>query len=152
MSPFPKTLLPAARSAYRSVLRASRITFANDTPRRIQMDMAVRQTFSSPTLTSPYSPPSPEEASKELTEADYAKKLQDWVEVAQFLRRNVVQGEMDETGSYRKSLLKSSPASSLTTGLRVTPDTDLGDNTTVKNPAPMPTTPFPNRRRKCGEA
>lgn len=44
--------------------------------------------------------------------------------------------------------------SKLTPELRVTKDTDLGDNETIKAPKPMPITPFPNRnrrRRKCGE-
>ena len=35
----------------------------------------------------------------------------------------------------------------------MTPDTELGDNASVRDPPKLPTTPFPNRnRRKCGEA
>jgi hypothetical protein len=42
-------------------------------------------------------------------------------------------------------------------GLRVTPDTELGDNLTIKEPPKMPNTPFPNRGKRraaqtCGSA
>lgn len=33
-------------------------------------------------------------------------------------------------------------------GLRVTEDTELGDNETTKLPPKLPTTPFPNRNRR----
>lgn len=36
----------------------------------------------------------------------------------------------------------------LTPELRVTKDTDLGDNETIKAPQPMPITPFPNRGKR----
>lgn len=34
------------------------------------------------------------------------------------------------------------------TELRITPDTELGDNTTIRTPPKLPTTPFPNRERR----
>lgn len=36
------------------------------------------------------------------------------------------------------------------TELRVTKDTELGDNEDIRTPKPQPITPFPNRK-KCGE-
>lgn len=33
-------------------------------------------------------------------------------------------------------------------GLRVTEDTELGDNLTIKEPPILPTTPFPNRNKR----
>ncbi|KAK1925375.1 hypothetical protein DB88DRAFT_483737 [Papiliotrema laurentii] len=145
MASFPAHLVPAARSAYRAVLRASRITFQGDQARRVALNSTVRQTFSSPTLTPPPSPSAPaakqaqgSEAAEQVSPEEVEKRIGEWKEVAAFLRKNVVQGQLDETGAYR---------------LRVTPDTELGDNASVRDPPKLPTTPFPNRnRRKCGEA
>lgn len=46
----------------------------------------------------------------------------------------------------------------LTSELRLTEDTEIGSNDSVKTPEPMPVTPFPNRNKsrrrtaaKCGE-
>ncbi|RSH88152.1 uncharacterized protein EHS24_000679 [Apiotrichum porosum] len=145
----PSTLLPAARSAYRNVLRSARATFHNDPPRHAAMVVAVRETFASPTLTRPGAelpPPTLNEATGEPIVVDLSspeelqKRINEWNEVATFLRRNVVQGRQDDQGVYK---------------LRVTKDTDLGDNDTIKEPAVMPVTPFPNRgkrrAKKCGE-
>jgi len=44
--------------------------------------------------------------------------------------------------------LTSSQYRGLMTGLRVTEDTELGDNETIKVPPKLPTTPFPNRNRR----
>ncbi|BEI86297.1 hypothetical protein CcaverHIS002_0605840 [Cutaneotrichosporon cavernicola] len=121
---FPAALRPAARSAYRDVLRAARDTFHADPARHAQFPPA--QPLEGP----PVDFAAPEEIQKRVSE---------WKEVASFLRKNVVQGRQDETGTFK---------------LRVTKDTDLGDNETIKAPKPMPVTPFPNRgkrRRKCGE-
>ncbi|GMK57200.1 hypothetical protein CspeluHIS016_0400340 [Cutaneotrichosporon spelunceum] len=138
----PAALRPAARSAYRDVVRAARATFYNDPARHAQFVAAIRPTFLSATLTDPAKPPL---QPLEGPPVDFAapeeiqKRVAEWKEVATFLRKNVVQGRQDENGRFK---------------LRVTKDTDLGDNETIKEPKPMPITPFPNRgkrRRKCGE-
>ena len=37
-----------------------------------------------------------------ISEEEIAKRIKEWKEVALFLRRNVVQAEQDEGGSYRE--------------------------------------------------
>lgn len=107
----PPSLLYSARSTYRAVLRSARITFAGDLPRRAALESAVRQTFESSTLTPPpsssssssssASPPSPIDTSGSGVDTDLiTQRLAEWNEIASFLRRNVVQGTMDESGSY----------------------------------------------------
>lgn len=114
----PANLAPAARSAYRDVLRAARTTFQGDPARHVALVTALRATFESPTLTAPtgtvaHSPPKPKRRSllrkKEVEEPqvdptspeELAKRIQEWKDVAEFLRRNVVQGQLDEqTGTY----------------------------------------------------
>ncbi|WWC96005.1 hypothetical protein V866_002872 [Kwoniella sp. B9012] len=142
---FPASLKPAARSAYRSMLRASRITFNGDPTRHVQMLSVLRQTFSSPSLT----PPQPGSAElrsspdatfqpvveEQVEEGEIQKRIEEWKETAQFLRKNVVQGVQDEDGTWK---------------LRVTDETELGDNATIKEPPKLPSTPFPNRnKRRC---
>ncbi|WVR06277.1 hypothetical protein IAU60_003307 [Kwoniella sp. DSM 27419] len=161
MAPFPPALKPAARSAYRAMLRASRITFQGDPARHVQMLTAVRQTFSSPSLT----PPAPASASsssssssssspsvsatspsqqapplvEDIPEEEVAKRIEEWHAAARYLRSNIVQGVQSDQGTWK---------------LRVTSDTELGDNASIKSPPKLPTTPFPNRnrRRKCSDA
>lgn len=88
--------------------------------------MVVRKTFRSPTLTPPEpsssrAPPPPTScsggsapaepvpessnsgASGEVTEEEIAKRIEEWREIAVFLRRNVVQGVQDESGAYSAS-------------------------------------------------
>lgn len=115
----PASLAPAARSAYREVLRAARTTFQGDPTRHIALVTALRATFESPTLTAPtssvaHSAPKPKRRSllrKEKAEGvpevdpaspeELAKRIQEWKDVAEFLRRNVVQGRLnEETGTY----------------------------------------------------
>lgn len=228
---FPTSLVPAARSAYRSVFRAARVTFQDDPTRFAQMMAAVRPTFQSPTLTNPAQPPpvplegpAPDLSSPE----EISKRIQEWNEVAAFLRKNVVQGRLDEqSGTYSElgvrerrgtmagwwgigmlgcdlcfgalqssrdsisqwgcwgcphcwchqprclprpvadihfvshtlSYLPTYTLHPLTAELRVTEDTEIGSNDSLKTPAPMPVTPFPNRNKtrrrtpapKCGE-
>ncbi|GFZ45288.1 hypothetical protein JCM24511_03014 [Saitozyma sp. JCM 24511] len=151
MSGIPASLRPAARSAYREVLRAARVTFQGDAPRRLALTHAVRQTFSSPTLTPPSqsqpsasasssapprSAPGPAGSTASADPApspeELAKRIEEWREVAVFLRRNVVQGVKDEEGAYR---------------LRVTEHTELGDNASIRDASALPVTPFPNRNR-----
>ncbi|WVQ80715.1 hypothetical protein IAT38_002820 [Cryptococcus sp. DSM 104549] len=141
MSAFPAALKPAARSAYRDVLRAARITFQGDPTRHIAMLNTVRATFLSPTLTPPQATPPTSDGTPDVqtaTEEDLAKRINDWKDVARFLRQNVVQGEQTPEGNWK---------------LRVTPDTELGDNASIRSPPVLPTTPFPNRnkRRRCSD-
>jgi complex III assembly factor LYRM7 len=136
------------------------------------MVQAVRQTFISPTLTPPKpttpraaeptscssapTPPPPVEETpveEEVSEAELEKRIGEWKEIALFLRRNVVQGEQGEDGSFRMSY-RPLPTfcqiceMELMIGLRVTEDTELGDNLTIKEPPILPTTPFPNRNKR----
>jgi len=93
-----------------------------DPTRHLAMVQAVRQTFISPTLTPPSpttpraaeptscssapAPPPPVEetpAEEEVSEAELEKRIGEWKEIALFLRRNVVQGEQGEDGSFRMS-------------------------------------------------
>ncbi|KAK8858505.1 hypothetical protein IAR55_002732 [Kwoniella newhampshirensis] len=138
MSAFPASLAPAARSAYRSVLRSARITFQGDPARHLALISALRSTFQSPALSPPIeSTPSSTDATAQIGQEEIAKRIEEWKEAAVFLRRNVVQGEEQNDGSWK---------------LRVTKDTELGDNASVKEPPKLPMTPFPNRnRRRCGD-
>ena len=87
------------------------------------MVSVVRQTFTSPTLTPPKpttprqaeptscssasepAPPPPveevKEEEKDISADELEKRIAEWKEIALFLRRNVVQGEQGEDGSYR---------------------------------------------------
>ena len=93
-----------------------------DPTRHLAMVQAVRQTFASPTLTPPKpntprapeptscssapAPPPPVEETpveEEVSEAELEKRIGEWKEIALFLRRNVVQGEQGEDGTFRMS-------------------------------------------------
>ena len=96
----------------------------------------------------------------------YAMKLQDdslalqqytdtALEVAQFLRRNVLQAAKVESGE--EELWSASPIpcvfpliQTVLTELRVTKDTELGDNDSVKSP-PLPESSRQARRRAKAE-
>lgn len=102
----------------------------------------------------------------ESSEAELRQRIDEWVEVARFLRRNVVQGVQDEEeGAYRELL----PGVSFSvfqrgwkraggegegralmhpTGLRLTRDTELGNNEDIRTPPKLPNTPFPNRNKQ----
>ncbi|EIW73650.1 hypothetical protein TREMEDRAFT_24381 [Tremella mesenterica DSM 1558] len=138
---FPVKLRPQARSAYRAVLRATKITFNGDEPRKIALRSLLRQTFSSPTLTPPsqlpqssasrMKPDSQPQSTSKFEELN--QRIEEWKEVALFIRKNVVQGVKDEQGTFR---------------LRLTSETELGDNTTIRDPPKLPNTPFPRGRKK----
>ncbi|KAL4076967.1 hypothetical protein V8B97DRAFT_1359052 [Scleroderma yunnanense] len=105
------TLRAAARSAYRDLLRASASTFAGDEP----VQRAFRVKMRTETLV------------LEGTAQNDPKQVEDKIQLAKdlamMLRRNVVQAYKvggDDTWS-----------------LRFTKDTELGDNSTIKNPPPM---------------
>lgn len=103
---FPAALRPAARSAYRDVLRAARVTFQQDPARHAQFVGAIRPTFMSSTLTDPSKPMV---QPLEGPEVDFSapeevqKRINEWKEVADFLRKNVVQGRLEENGTYSES-------------------------------------------------
>jgi len=137
MASLPHSLKPAARSAYRAVLRSARITFdgqprhlstprntalmhhlKGDPPRRLALQTAVRQTLSSPTLSthgqaSTSSPTASSSNTSEATEVEQSKRIEEWLEVALFLRRNVVQGVQEEEGAFRESQRRSVDLSKL---------------------------------------
>lgn len=108
---------------------------SGDPQRHLALTTALRQTFSSPTLTTPGSPSSsrqpdpptscsgslssttttPSSASSSALQAEestldpsspeeLSKRIEEWKEIALFLRRNVVQGELKGDGSYRECL------------------------------------------------
>jgi hypothetical protein len=58
---------------------------------------------------SPPPPPPVEEVTEEetVTYEELEKRIGEWKEIALFLRRNVVQGEKGEDGSYRMSIFSS---------------------------------------------
>lgn len=125
MAKFPAALKPAARSAYREVLRAARITFqgtsflalffsithiyqfSGDPSRHYALLTALRATFSSPTLTPPPSASSPSAIpiSEESVGVDeIVKRITEWKELARFLKKNVVQGVKGDDGAWSEYL------------------------------------------------
>ena len=116
-STLPLSLQASARSAYRAVLRSANLTFAGpssppplarltttgDPSRLSALTTAVRQTFSSPTLTRPTSPSQDEDVGTD----EIARRIEEWKEVAVFLRRNVVQGEQGSSGAWSECLRSS---------------------------------------------
>lgn len=100
----------------------------------------------------------PEEGS--LTADEYGKKLDHWAEVAQMLRTNIVQAKAIEAkgqdtygGCPSLPYLWHPPDTNGTPPeLRITPFTELGDNSTISKPKPLPTTPFPNRGKRRKES
>jgi len=131
--PFPSTsmsispaLRAAARSVYRDLWRASSTTFSGDPP----ILLAFRQKIRKDALDQ-YS----------VTDEDVFKNnLKLGREIADFLRKNIVQAERlpgkfeeDNTETYK---------------IRITEHTELGDNSTIKNPENMVEMP---RRRRCKE-
>lgn len=116
----------AARSAYRDLLRASASTFAGDEP----VKRAFRLKMRTESL-----------ALNEVERNDPGRveeKIQLAKELAMMLRRNVVQARKIESGMDGE-----------TWSLRFTKDTELGDNSAVKDPPPLQTS---RRTRKDGKA
>ena len=74
-------------------------------------------------------------------------------DLAVFLRRNIIQGQQTGENSWRASFAPSSsplyPLFKSSSGLRVTEDTELGDNDSVKQPKDA--IPMNNRRARKQE-
>ncbi|KAI5452614.1 hypothetical protein NCC49_000774 [Naganishia albida] len=89
---------------------------------------------------------------EQMSEAEFQERLKHWREVAAILRQNVVQGRKVEREARELQEAEKAEGETGEDGsvwkLRITPDTELGDNTTIRAPPKLPTTPFPNRERR----
>ncbi|KAF8652727.1 hypothetical protein AX16_004226 [Volvariella volvacea WC 439] len=104
------SLRASARSAYRNLLRASSDTFSGDA----NVLQAFREKMRTDAL-----------AYKDITNPEeYEQSVKLSNEIAQILRKNIVQGRRVE-------------GSEDTWKLRITRDTELGSNETIKNPPPI---------------
>jgi len=119
--PISPQLQASARAAYRSIFRAAGSTFSGD-PEILRAFVAkTRNDFVA--------------ARSQTDETAYAESVKFANEVAQVLRKNLVQGRLQQDGVYN---------------LRITPETELGSNDTIKNPPPLER---PSRaRRRAQEA
>ncbi|KAJ3904522.1 hypothetical protein F5879DRAFT_1022831 [Lentinula edodes] len=124
-------LKASARSAYRSLYRASSSTFGGDA-----------------TVLSAFRYKMREDASTYKSETDpsaYEAHATQARDIAQFLRRNVVQATKlpeEETWCNSQPLFPTCPTLKMISAIRITQDTELGSNDSVKNPSVMPS----NRR------
>ncbi|KAF8162909.1 RF-1 domain-containing protein [Crassisporium funariophilum] len=117
-------LKSTTRSAYRDILRAASTTFAGDRPVLQAFRTKIRHDIAKDATTDPVA---------------YQKRNEFMREIADVLRRNVVQGarvQGPEQDLYR---------------IRMTKDTELGDNDSVKNPPPVERSNRSMRRREKGE-
>jgi len=110
----------AARSAYRSLIRAANVTFNGD--------LRVRNAFISKMRVEA------RDGSSIQDPASFEEKVAYGREVAQILRRNVVQGVQADDGS--------------TYQLRFTEETELGSNDTIRQVQPRPS--GQNASQGCG--
>ncbi|KAH9998999.1 RF-1 domain-containing protein [Russula vinacea] len=113
-------LRAAARSVYRDLWRASATTFAGDPPILLAFRQKIRR-----------------DALEQYSVADeevFKNNLKLGREIADFLRKNIVQAER----------LQMQPGEE-TYKIRITEHTELGDNDTIKNPENM--VEMPRRRR-----
>jgi peptide chain release factor len=89
------------------------------------------------------------EQSSVVDEVAFRNNLKVGREIADFLRKNIVQAERsngDETYSTFHLLFLSSVTRTFYSEIRFTEHTELGDNTTIKNPENM--VEMPRRQRK----
>ncbi|GAA6062040.1 hypothetical protein JCM10212_005025 [Sporobolomyces blumeae] len=130
----PLTLTPAqcarAAAAYRALIRAQRFTFKGDDYALKAAHLQTRVLFGRfiPSASASKSPfpippnvrvPDLKPESAELTPAKVDEHIDAAFEIATYLRRNVVQGVRTEEGNY---------------ALRITEETERGDNDTIKQP------------------
>ncbi|KAI9570425.1 hypothetical protein HD554DRAFT_2188123 [Boletus coccyginus] len=104
----------AARSAYRDLLRASASTFAGDAP----IQKAFRIQMRTDTLAL--------DSIAQNDSSQVEEKIQLAKDLAATLRKNVVQARRVETSSGEEAWR-----------LRITEDTEIGDNATIKSPPPI---------------
>ncbi|KAI0290511.1 RF-1 domain-containing protein [Russula brevipes] len=117
-------LRAAARSVYRDLWRASATTFAGDPPVLLAFRQKIRKDASEQGL---------------VTDEDIFKnQLRLGREIADFLRKNIVQAERLSAQSGENDME--------TYKLRITEHTELGDNATIKSPENM--VEMPRRRRR----
>ncbi|CAE6433336.1 unnamed protein product [Rhizoctonia solani] len=122
-SPITPALKSSARSAYRALFRASGTTFAGDD----RVLYAFREKVRTETVA----------GRQEVDPAEYEARVKHAFEVAEVLKKNVVQGVKE--GEGQDSAWR----------LRMTSDTELGSNEAVKAPYSRPARGTP--RTKCGE-
>ncbi|KAG2061683.1 hypothetical protein BDR06DRAFT_1001951 [Suillus hirtellus] len=122
-------LRAAARSAYRDLLRASASTFYGDEP----IQRAFRHNMRTEAL---YLDKSAQYDVKLVEE-----KIRLACELATMLRRNVVQARRTQTQDGDDAW-----------NLRFTKDTELGENESIKNPPPMPSSRQARRLEKGGQS
>ncbi|KAK4058648.1 hypothetical protein OIO90_000092 [Microbotryomycetes sp. JL221] len=138
-----------AASAYRAMLRAQRVTFKGD---EFALQRAYEQTR---ILFNKFTPsaqatssvaasrsdsafaPGPTPMDRALTSQEIDEHIQTAFEIAQYLRKNVVQGVRNDEGNY---------------ALRITEDTERGDNDTIKAPPKVDPTRASVRRRRRASA
>lgn len=114
-------LQASARAAYRSIFRAASSTFKGDPEILRAFSLKTRGDFIT--------------ARSQTDEVAYAENVKVANEIAQILRKNFVQGRLQQDGVYN---------------LRITPDTELGSNESIKDPEPLER---PSRaRRRAREA
>ncbi|KAI0274389.1 RF-1 domain-containing protein [Russula aff. rugulosa BPL654] len=116
-------LRAAARSVYRDLWRASATTFAGDPP----VLLAFRQKIRKDAL----------EQHSVIDEVAFKNNLKLGREIADFLRKNIVQAE--------RLHMQSGEENTDTYKIRITEHTELGDNDTIKTPENM--VEMPRRRR-----
>ncbi|CAE6515541.1 unnamed protein product [Rhizoctonia solani] len=122
-SPITPGLKSSARSAYRALFRASGATFSGDD----RVLYAFRDKVRTETVA----------GRQELDPVEYEARVKHAIEVAEVLKKNVVQAVKE--GEGKDAAWK----------LRMTSDTELGSNEGVKAPYSRPTRGSP--RLKCGE-
>ncbi|KAM0792462.1 hypothetical protein ACM66B_005137 [Microbotryomycetes sp. NB124-2] len=141
-----RTQLARAAAAYRAMLRAQRITFKGDDfalqrayeQTRILFNKFVpsaqrRASVAASLPTNSAFAPGPTPEDRPLTSQEVDEHITTAFEIAQYLRKNVVQGVRNETGNY---------------SLRITDDTERGDNDSIKMPPKVGPKPPSTRRRR----
>ncbi|KAJ8700317.1 hypothetical protein PTI98_003358 [Pleurotus ostreatus] len=122
------SLRAAARSAYRDLWRAARTTFSGDEP----VFQAFRDKMRTDAL----------RLNQVASPEAYSSGIATTKEIASVLRKNVVQASLaSEPDPEGQSLWK----------LRMTRDTELGSNDSIKNPDPMPSSRSSRRQKCCSE-
>ncbi|KAI0069888.1 hypothetical protein K474DRAFT_1609701 [Panus rudis PR-1116 ss-1] len=116
-------LRASARAAYRDLLRAASITFAGDAPVQQAFRVKMRaEILPGPSTTDPTA---------------FEEKVKLTREVADVLRRNIVQAHKVQDPEAAEERWQ----------IKITKDTELGDNETIKNPRPMESSRSARKRK-----